>query len=351
MSTPSRIDFGVGILTVRVGVLSAIARSRPLAAGCTFLVLAAAVSLLGLCLGDLMLGPDRVLSALLGTETGTATTVVRDWRLPRVLAALLFGAALGAAGAVFQSLTRNALASPDVIGLTSGAYAGGIGAIILFGGGFVATASGSLLGGLATTAAVYLLAWRNGVHGLRLIVVGIGMSAMLTALSTYLLLRARREVAMNAAVWGAGSLSDVTWATLVPAAVVIGVVAALLCALATPLRMLELGDDAARSLGVRPQAASAGLIVCAVALTASVVAVAGPIAFIALAAPQLARRIADTAGVGLASAAAMGALLLSVSDVVAQHALPVPLPVGVVTVVVGGAYLCGILIRQTRRRA
>ena len=155
---------------------------------------------------------------------------------------------------------------------------------------------------------------------------------------------------MSAAVWGAGSLNPVGWPQFLPAAVIIVVALVPLMWLAAPQRQLELGDDAARALGVRVEAARGGLIACAVVLTAITTAAAGPIAFVSLAAPQIGRRLAGSAGVALAPAAALGALLLVASDIVAQHVLPVPLPVGVVTVVVGGGYLIWILVHEARSR-
>ena len=312
-----------------------------------------ALAILALCLGDLPLTPLQVAGALTGSGDAFTGTVVLEWRLPRVLAALLFGAALGLSGAVFQSLTRNPLASPDIIGLSAGSYAGGLGVIIVLGAGAgtVLVAAGSIVGGLVAAALVYALAYRRGIQGFRLIVIGIGISAMLQALSTYLLLRAKLEVAMVAAVWGAGSLSAVGWAQFAPAAVVVVLACAALGASAGSLARLELGDDAARALGTRVERSRLGLIVSAVALTAVVTAAAGPIAFVALAAPQIARRVTRTAGIALVPAALMGALLLMASDIVAQHVLPTPLPVGLVTVVVGGGYLVWLLIHESRRHA
>jgi iron complex transport system permease protein len=262
----------------------------------------------------------------------------------------VFGAALAVSGAIFQSLTRNPLASPDVIGLSAGSYAGGLVVIILLGGGSVPIAIGSLLGGAVAALLVYVFAYRQGVQGFRLIIVGIGVSAMLSALSTYLVLRAKLEVAMTAAIWGAGSLNPVGWDQLVPSLAVIVVVFAALAFLGLPLRQLELGDDAARALGSRVERSRLALVLCAVALTAVVTAAAGPIAFVALAAPQIARRMTRSAGVALVPSAFLGALVLAASDVVAQHALPGPLPVGIVTVVIGGVYLIWFLIHEARRR-
>jgi iron complex transport system permease protein len=265
----------------------------------------------------------------------------------------VFGAALGVSGAVFQSLTRNPLASPDVIGLSAGSYAGGLVVIILLGSGAgsAPVAAGAILGGLGAAALVYVLAYRGGIQGFRLIVVGLGVSAMLQALSTYLLLRAKVEVAMVASVWGAGSLSPVGWPQFVPATVVAVLAFAMLSAFAGRLSRMELGDDAARALGIRVERAQLGLVFCAVTLTAVVTAAAGPIAFVALAAPQIARRLTRTAGIALVPSALTGAMVLVASDIVAQHVMPVPVPVGLVTVVVGGLYLVWLLINETRRRA
>lgn len=311
------------------------------------LVVGLAIAALGM--GDYPLNPVEVVQALFATDGSFASTVVRDWRLPRVLAAVLFGAALAASGALFQSLTRNPLGSPDVIGFSTGSYTGALIAVIVIGSGTVSASVGALAGGLLTALLVYLLAYRGGMQGFRLIVVGIAVTAMLNAVNLYLLLSAQEEVAMAAAIWGAGSLSLIGWQTLVPATVLLA-----LClpgALLVPgLRQLELGDDAASAHGVRVNRTQLALVLLGVALVAIVTAAAGPIAFVALAAPQVARRVAGSAGIPLVSSAAVGAFLLLGSDLIAQHALPVDIPVGIVTVVLGGLYLLSLLIVQARSR-
>ncbi len=324
-------------------------RVRTAAVGAVLAGATVAMVFVALMLGELRLGAGEVASALLGNQSGLTHTVVVEWRLPRALAGALFGAALGLAGAIFQSLTRNPLASPDIIGLSSGAYAGGIAAIILFGGGYLVTAGGALVGAAVAAIALVLLAYRGGVSGFRLIIVGVAISAMMIAISSYLILRARVEVAMTAAVWGAGSLSDIGWGQLALAAVVIVLALLALLGLSRSLRALELGDDAANALGTRVQAARLGLIATAVVLTAATTTAAGPISFIALSAPQVARRLAGTPEVALMPAALLGAALLSACDMVAQHVLPRPLPVGIVTMMVGGVYLIWILLHETRR--
>jgi iron complex transport system permease protein len=316
----------------------------------TLAAVALVVALVALGIGDYPLSPLEVVRALTGSD-GFASTIVLEWRLPRVLAALVFGAALGASGAIFQSLTRNPLGSPDVIGFSTGAYTGAIVVIVSGASSSLGTAGGALAGGLATALAVYLLAYRGGVHGLRLIIVGIGVTALLHSVNSWLLLRAQSEVALTASFWGAGSLALVGWSQLVPALVLLVVLTPLVMALSRPLRQLELGDDAARSHGLRAEGSRLALVVVGVALTAVVTASTGPIAFVALAAPQLARRLIRSAGVPLAAGALTGGVLLLVADLVAQHIASSPVPVGLVTLVIGGVYLITLLVGESRRSA
>ncbi|MBD8516451.1 MULTISPECIES: FecCD family ABC transporter permease [unclassified Plantibacter] len=321
----------------------------------TLLVCAAALlaivvaAIAGLALGDYPLTTDEVIGVLTGRVDGLARTVVLDWRLPRVLAAIGFGAALGVSGAIFQTLTRNPLASPDIIGLANGSFTGMLVALLLLGGSWPALMAGSLIGGLAAAVAIFLLALRQGLSGFRFIVVGIGVSAMLAAFNSWLLLRADLDVALFAAAWGAGTLNTATATVVWPALACLVVLFAVLPFAARPLRQLELGDDVAAATGVRLTRERAILIGLAVALVSAVTAVAGPIAFIALAAPQIARRLTRSPGIPLVATGLVGGVLLLASDLVAQHLIPLTVPVGVVTVVVGGLYLTQLLLRERRR--
>ncbi|MBD8467144.1 iron chelate uptake ABC transporter family permease subunit [Plantibacter sp. CFBP 8798] len=321
----------------------------------TLLVCAAALlaivvaGIAGLALGDYPLTTDEVIGVLTGRVDGLARTVVLDWRLPRVLAAIGFGAALGVSGAIFQTLTRNPLASPDIIGLANGSFTGMLVALLLLGGSWPALMAGSLIGGLAAAVAIFLLALRQGLSGFRFIVVGIGVSAMLAAFNSWLLLRADLDVALFAAAWGAGTLNTATATVVWPALACLVVLFAVLPFAARPLRQLELGDDVAAATGVRLTRERAILIGLAVALVSAVTAVAGPIAFIALAAPQIARRLTRSPGIPLVATGLVGGVLLLASDLVAQHLIPLTVPVGVVTVVVGGLYLTQLLLRERRR--
>ncbi|ASN18775.1 iron-enterobactin ABC transporter permease [Arthrobacter sp. YN] len=318
---------------------------------CIPLILAAlTVAVISLATGDYDVSVQQVLQAFTGDAPGLAQTIVMEWRLPRVLAALVFGAALGMSGGIFQSMTRNPLGSPDIIGFNTGAYTGALIVMLTLGGGYLGIAAGALVGGILTALAVYLLAYRRGSQGFRLIIVGIGISAMLAAFNHWLILQAELEAALAAAVWGAGSLNGIAWEQAAPAAVVVVVVGLATLAAARRMQLLEMGDDAARALGVRAEPTRLLLLVLGVALTAAVTAVAGPIAFVALAAPQLARRLTRSAGITLVPSAVMGAFLLVASDLAAQRLFaPIQLPVGVVTVCIGGIYLVWLLAREARK--
>lgn len=318
----------------------------------TAIVLAAAVFIgfiVALLVGDFALAPRDVFGAVFGSGEGSGRFLIVEVRIPRALVAIGVGAAFGISGAIFQSLVRNPLGTPEIIGFTQGSSAGAVAGITLFGATGIALTGWAVVGGIVTALAVWLFAFRRGALGYRLIIVGIGVGAMLNAVTWWLLTRANLATAQSAMAWLIGSLSARSWAhvwVLVGAFVLL--VVPLMFAGRT-LRILEMGDAAATGLGVRVSAASTALIALAVVLCALAVSLAGPVPFIALAAPQVARRIARSPGVTLLHSGLVGALLLLVSDVVAQHALSGrAIPVGVVTGVVGGAYLAWILTARTR---
>ncbi|OSC72926.1 iron ABC transporter permease [Streptomyces sp. BF-3] len=342
--------FGRRTLVLRRGPVAVRLQWRSVVV-CTGLALTvAALAVIALMTGSYALTPGQVLSSLTGRETGFVQEIVVEWRLPRVAAALVFGAALGVSGAVFQSLLRNPLADPGVIGFSQGSYTGALVVILVVNGGYAQLVGGALLGGMATAVAVYVLAHRRGVKGFRLIVVGIGVSAMLGSLNTWLILKADLDQAMSAAAWGAGSLNGVSWDRVVVGGACIAVLLLVAGVLSRPLRQMQLGDEVAASQGLRVSPVRLGLILVGVALTATVTAASGPIAFISLVAPQIGRRLARTAGITLAPAGFVGALLCLASDYLAQHVAPTPLPVGIITVVLGGGYLGYLLFTEARRR-
>lgn len=303
-----------------------------------------------LTLGDTDLGFSDVWSAMTGNAGTGIERIVLQWRLPRIAIAVLGGAALGISGAIFQSMTRNPLGSPDIIGFSTGAYTGALLVTLVFTSSAVSITAGALVGGLVTAALVYGLAFKGGLLGFRLIVVGIAISAMLNALNAWILVAANSEAAVSASIWGQGSLNGVRWPQVMPVLWSLLVLVPLSLLLVRRLDLLELGDEYGIVLGVSPERTRLVLLVVGVGLISIITAIVGPITFVALAAPQIARRLVDAAGPQLLPAGLMGAVLLLVSDVVAQRIIaPSQLPVGVVTASLGGLYLIWVMSRSRRR--
>ncbi|MFF3518288.1 FecCD family ABC transporter permease [Streptomyces sp. NPDC002573] len=309
--------------------------------------LTASVLLIGT--GDFSIPAGDVIRTLFGGGNPGQEFIVTQLRLPRVLVGLLVGASLGLGGALFQSISRNPLGSPDVLGLGQGSTAGALVVIVLFSGSVTQVALGALVGGLATGFAIYLLAWKQGVHGYRLVLVGIGVSAVVTAVNGYLLTKADLVDAARAVVWMTGSLNGRDWDQVWPLLALCAVLVPLVLGQSRGLRMTEMGDDVAYALGVRVQRVRVLLMVSAVLLTAGATAAAGPVGFVALTAPQLARRLTRSPGPNLVASMVMGATLLIVADWTAQRAFGADqLPVGVVTGVLGGLYLLWLLVTERR---
>jgi iron-siderophore transport system permease protein len=324
---------------------------RSVAVGTALAVVLAGLLVVSLGTGDFPVSPPDVVVALLGGGDEGTRFVIQDLRLPRALAGLLVGAALGASGAIFQSATRNPLGSPDVVGFMQGASAAAVAQIIVFDGGTAATAAAAVAGGLGTAALVYALAWRGGAPGYRLILVGIGIAAMLVALTNHLLSRTTLEEAVGAQLWLTGTLNGRGWEHVWPVAIASLVLLPLALLLARSLRTLELGDDAAGALGVAVERSRLIALAVGVCLCAVGTAAAGPIVFVALAAPQIARRLTRASGPGIGCAALTGAALLAAADLGGRLLLPDrELPVGVVTGVLGGVYLIALLTREWRSR-
>ncbi len=329
-----------------------IAPSRRLVLSCLLLMLVSlAVAVFSLRSGAVTLDFTQVFNALTGSAPRNITMVVTEWRLPRVMMALLVGAALGISGAIFQSLMRNPLGSPDVMGFNTGAWSGVLVAMVLFGQHLTAITLAAMAGGILTSLIVWALAWRDGIETFRLIIIGIGMRAMLMAFNTWLLLQASLETSLSAGLWFAGSLNGLTWAKTLPAAPLILLMFICALLLVKRMRLLEMGDDSACALGVSVERSRLMLMLVAVVLTAAATAIAGPISFIALVAPHIARRLSGTARWGLTQSALCGSLLLLAADLCAQQLfMPYQLPVGVVTVSLGGIYLIVLLVQESRKK-
>ncbi|WP_327301581.1 FecCD family ABC transporter permease [Streptomyces goshikiensis] len=350
MPTKLRAGRPAGPRPLRIpGGISLRLERRALAVGLLLAVTALALAVVLIGTGDFQIAPADVVRTLLGNGTPANDFIVNDLRLPRVLVALLVGASLGMSGAVFQSVSRNPLGSPDLLGFGYGSAVGALVVIIVFKGGATEVALGALVGGLIAGLAVYLLAYKRGINGYRLVLVGIGASAMLVAVIQYLLTKAQLVEATRAMVWLTGSLAGRDWGQVWPLLAACAVLFPLVLGQGRALRMMEMGDDAAHALGVRVERTRLLLMVAGILLTTAASAAAGPISFVALAAPQLARRLTRSPGAGLLTAALMGAVLLMLSDWASQRAFGADqLPVGVVTGLVGGVYLLWLLVTERK---
>ena len=333
--------------TLRVGEsVSLRVRTRPLVVGGVLAAAVLALAVVSIGTGDLPLSPATVVSALLGGADPGAEFIVRELRLPRILCALLVGAALGLSGAIFQSLTRNPLGSPDIVGFPQGASVGALIVITILAGSGAAVSLGALIGGGVTALAVYVLAFKRGAtSSYRIVLIGIAIAYLLLSVIDYLLARARIEEAQEATRWLLGSLNGRTWEDLVPLALSLAVLVPLTIPAARALKALELGDDAAHALGLRVELSRLALVGVAVALVSVTTVAVGPVGFVALTAPQIARRLARTAGLPLVCAALMGAALMLAADIAGQR---VDLPVGVMTGAFGGLYLAWLLTMEWR---
>ena len=339
---------GRPVLTVR-GPVSAQVPWRVLILNVALVVLIAALAFWGMLQGDYNIAPDKVIPALLG-EGKQITVAFAQQRAARIVAALLVGAALGLSGAIFQVISGNALGSPDIIGFTNGAATGALLQIIVFNSGPVEVALGAVVGGLATSVLVWLLTRRTGLHGFRLVLVGIGVGSTLAAFNSLLVVRASLTQAQTAASWLAGSLNDITWERTYALLGLLFVVTPLLLMLVRPLGAIRFGDQVASGLGVSVNAYRVAALFIGVLLVSLATATTGPIAFVALAAPHIAKTLARSGGVGFTSAALMGALMVLGSDLIGRFAVPGRIiQVGVVTGAIGGLYLIYLIYLERKK--
>jgi iron complex transport system permease protein len=307
---------------------------------------------LSLGVGAYTIAPGDLLAALVGQGSAGDRFVVLQLRLPRVVMAILAGTAFALAGALFQTLSRNPLASPDIIGVTQGAAVAAVGATLVLGWSGAAVSGAAFLGALLAAGLLAALSWRSGIGGYRFVLVGIGLAFLAQAGIGYLLTRADVRDAQAALVWLVGSLSGASWADIAVTAITLGVLLPLTWLVASRLRILQLGDDTATGLGVRAGPARLAVLALAAGLAAIAVAAVGPVAFVAFVAAPVARRALRTGGLALVPSALVGILLVLTADFAAQHLLPgdLEVPVGIVTGIIGAPYLLWLLIRTDRTR-
>ncbi|MEU4604605.1 iron chelate uptake ABC transporter family permease subunit [Kribbella sp. NPDC023972] len=331
-----------------------------------FAVLAIVVALISLSVGTTKLPVADVVEVLLGGGRRGTRLVVIELRLPRVATGLLVGIAFAVSGALLQTLSRNALASPDIVGVNSGASAGAVAVIVLAGTGGgnisgVAAKVGiplaAVLGGLVATLIVGALSIQRGVVDAgRVVLIGVGVAAAANSLVAWLLVIGDVNDAGRAAAWLAGSLNARAWSDAVPVGLAVLLLVPVAMIFNRDLSALVLGDDVASSLGVRVARIRLALLVIATVLAAMATAGAGPIAFVALVAPQIAQRLTRMERPPLLTTALLGALFVVLADLLARNGLqwlqvgPYELPVGVITAAAGAPYLLHLIGRQQRGR-
>lgn len=329
---------------------------------------------LSMVVGDFPLSLGDVLQSLVGQGSKATDFIVFELRLPRTLSGMLVGFCFGLSGAIFQSMIRNPLASPDIIGITSGASASAVVAILIFGLSGMVVSLFSLVGAAVTALAIYLLAWKQGVSGYRLVLIGIGISAMLASVIDYLMTRADIFDAQTALLWLTGSLNAISTDKMIPLLILMAVVVPITLWASRALSGLQLGDDTAKSVGIRVEQSRLMLILFGVALAAIATAAAGPIGFVAFVSGPIARRLTRGTGIALIPAGLVGAMVVTCADFAGQHLretvtiatsvvspglgflldfadqplLDVSLPVGVLTAAVGAPYLLYLLVVSNR---
>lgn len=307
-----------------------------------------AMTLLSLVVGQTVYPIDQVWRVILGEDVPGASFTVGRLRLPRTSLAIVAGISFGLAGVTFQTMLRNPLASPDIIGISAGASAAAAFAIVMLSWSGAAVSALAIAAGLAVAIVIYLLSYRSGVAGTRLILIGIGVAAMLDSLIAYVLSQAGQWDLQEAMRWLSGSLNGASWQQTLPALVALLVLGPLLLMRSRDLDTMRLGDDTASALGVRVETTRVVIVVAAVGLIAFATAAAGPIAFVAFLSGPIAARIVGPNGSMLVPSALVGALLVLLADFIGQYALGTRFPVGVVTGALGAPYLVYLIIRTNR---
>ena len=352
-ATGPRRSFHVGTdagrLWIVVGRWSVLITPRHVVVGLMLLALSLAVAVAALRLGKFTVTTQEVIDALQGQGRRIVQIVIVKWKLPRILLGLVAGLALGVAGAVFQTITRNPLGSPDLIGFSTGAQTGILVSVLLLPGGMLSAFLASFIGGAAVGMVTYLVSLRGGFTGLRFILVGIAISSMLISVNRWLLVRVDDDEGLGALKAITGTLGAARWPVVAPTSLAIALALALMLPVARHLRVVALGEQMATVLGSPTRRVVAVLILLGTVLVAVVTMAAGPIGFVALVAPHLARFLIGSPQPPLLVSGLTGSLLLAGADLLSQLVLE-SMPVSVVTNAVGGLYLMVALTATARGR-
>ena len=344
-----QVGADAGRLWIVVGRWSVLITPSHVIVGLMLLALSLAVAVVSLRLGEFSVTTQEVIDALQGQGRKVVQVVVVKWKLPRIVLGLVAGLALGVAGALFQTITRNPLGSPDLIGFSTGAQTGILVSILLLPGSMLSASLASFIGGAAVGTVTYLVSLRGGFTGLRFILVGIAISSMLVSVNRWLLVRVDDDEGLGALKAITGTLGAARWPVVAPTCLAIGVTVTLILLASRHLQVLALGEQVATILGSPTRRASAVLILLGTVLVAVVTMAAGPIGFVALVAPHLARLLTGSPQSPLLVSGLTGSLLMVGADLLSQLVLE-SMPVSVVTNAVGGLYLMVALTVAARGR-
>ncbi|PCI87474.1 MAG: hypothetical protein COB24_06345 [Hyphomicrobiales bacterium] len=324
---------------------------RTIWASLALLIAVLIVAIWSISAGDFPMSIADIFASFLGEGQKSHDFVIFKLRLPRLLTGLAVGAAFGMSGAIFQSLARNPLASPDIIGFNSGAALGAVIMIISFGATGFMVAVGAVTGGLLTAILVFVLSWKGGLNPYRLVLVGIGIGFTVYAGVSFLMTRTDIFYAAAAQHWLTGTLNARIWRDVYMTWLGFGLLAPLALGLQMSLNRLEMGDDMARALGIRINIVRSLMALIGVLMVSMAVAGAGPIGFVSLVAGPIARRLTLSSGACLGGAALVGALVLIGADLMGRVAFAAQLPAGVFTAVIGAPFLLWLLATQIRKGA
>ncbi|MCT2535497.1 iron ABC transporter permease [Aquibacillus koreensis] len=310
--------------------------------------------LINLNLGVVAISPIEVMKTLIGQGTENNSMVLFHFRLPRIVIALLIGAAMAISGAILQSITHNELADPGIIGINAGAGFAVVLYIYLFQGAGASTTSVFLLpltalaGSMLAAILIYAISWKNGITPIRLILVGIGINSAFAALIIMFQLKMDPNDFTRATVWLSGNIAGTDWTYVLALLPWVLLLIPLAIYQSNMLNTLHLGDDIAKGLGTNVERHRLFLLFIAVALAGSSVAVGGGIAFIGLITPHLSKKLVGTNHASfLPITALMGAFILLLSDTIGRNILsPSEIPVGLIVSLVGGSYFIYLLMKS-----
>lgn len=307
------------------------------------------MAVFSLVYGDKVYSLDTVFKVIVGEKIQGASFSVGRLRLPRMLIGIMAGASFGIAGNTFQTMLRNPLASPDIIGISSGCSVSAVFCILVLhiSGGIVSIIS--VVFGLLISLIIYMLSRGTGFSGGRLILIGIGVQAITNAMVSYMILKSTQYNVPSALRWLSGSLNGMSMKDVPIILSVLVIFGGISIVLTKYIQILELGDELATTLGININILRVVLIVCSVVLIAFATAITGPIAFVSLLAGPIAIKLTGSSSANAFSAALVGAILVLAGDIIAQFAFTTRFPVGVITGMIGAPYMLILLIYANKR--